>query len=132
MSKPSFEALEEILGEVVDLRDVRLNRETDLTRDLAIDSSELYRILWRIEARFGSRFDPEELPGLRTLGHLLDAAAGLVKKRTPEIGLPATAGGNQGESSPVILRLLRLPFDILTLPAAAASPSTGFRLAGSL
>jgi acyl carrier protein len=73
MKELRLEQLVEILGEVVDLSGARTDEGAVLGEDIQVDSREMLRVISRIEALCGSRFAPQDLLTIKTLGSLLEA-----------------------------------------------------------
>ena len=78
MREVTLDEIAEIFGEIIDVSDIEMTSGTVLGEDIPVNSSEMLRILSRIQGRYGFRFDPREILGLRTLGDLLET----VRRRT--------------------------------------------------
>jgi len=61
-----------ILEEVVDISEIVIEMDSILGEDIPIDSTEMLRILSRVESRYQFRFETKEVLGLKTFGNLLE------------------------------------------------------------
>ena len=78
MREVTLDEIAEIFGEIIDVSDIEMTSGTVLGEDIPVNSSEMLRILSRIQGRYHFRFDPREILGLRTLGDLVE----IVRRRT--------------------------------------------------
>ena len=69
----TLEQLADIIGEVIDLSGIRLHASAALGSEIPIDSTDMMRIVSRIESRYAFRFGPREVLRLETLGDILQA-----------------------------------------------------------
>ena len=124
MRKLSVEDLLEIINEVVDIEEENLKQKSFLETVITADSHELLRIYSRIEARYGFRFNPSELPGVKTFGDILAAVnIRIAQLKPPKRGQEWPAG---------MFRLTRYLFNKLMMPLMAFNPAIGFRLTAKL
>jgi len=72
MREITLDELIDLLGEVVDFSGVEINQHMVLGEDIPVDSSDMLRILSRIESKYKFRFKMEEILGLKTVGDLLE------------------------------------------------------------
>ena len=67
-----LESLDKIIGEIVEVDDLKLTRESTAEDVDGWDSVAHVNILIAIEATFGIRFDAEEIGSLSSVGVLID------------------------------------------------------------
>jgi len=72
MREITLDELIDLLGEVVDFSGVEINQHMVLGEDIPVDSSDMLRILSRIESRYKFRFKLGEVLNLKTLGDILE------------------------------------------------------------
>jgi acyl carrier protein len=63
----------DLLEEVVDLSGVIINSNSVLGEDIPVDSTEMLRIISRIESRYKIKFKVREILNLNTVGDILEA-----------------------------------------------------------
>jgi acyl carrier protein len=80
-----FEAIRGVLERHLHLR-IPVTPQTDITRDLALDSVHQLTFIVELENRFHICFDPDDEQGLRTLG---DVARLVGRRLQAEAGLSA-------------------------------------------
>jgi acyl carrier protein len=68
----NLEEIAEIFGEVVDLTGIQFTRDLILGDQLMVSSSEALQIVSRVQTRFGVRFEPMEIIGIKTVGDIVD------------------------------------------------------------
>ena len=78
MREVTLDEIAEIFGEVIDVSAIEMASSAVLGEDIPVNSSEMLRILSRIQGRYRFRFDPREILSLRTLGDLVET----VRRRT--------------------------------------------------
>jgi len=71
MKSVTIEDIVDVLGEVIDVSEVKIDENTVLGDDLPVDSGEMLRIISRIESKYSFRLSPEDLIGLGTMGDIL-------------------------------------------------------------
>jgi acyl carrier protein len=67
--------LTEIFEEVIDLSGVQVVPASVLGEDILLDSREMLRILSKVEARCGIRFEPTRILRFKTVGDILEAVS---------------------------------------------------------
>ncbi|NQU18522.1 acyl carrier protein [bacterium] len=68
MCKVTIDNLIEIFEEVIDITGIKIDSNAVLGEDIPVDSTEMLRILSRIESRYRFRFEPIDVLGMKTLG----------------------------------------------------------------
>ena len=68
----------EIFGEVIDLSELKINKDSTLGNDIPLDSRDMMRILSRIESRYRFRFQSRDILRLKKLGDILQ----IIEQRT--------------------------------------------------
>jgi acyl carrier protein len=68
-------AVVEVLDGLVDLSGITPREDSRLGIDIPLSSQDMLRLTSRLEARFGFRFQPVEILGVRTLGDLVRLSA---------------------------------------------------------
>jgi acyl carrier protein len=71
MKDVTIEEIVDIFAEVVDCSDVRVDESAVLGDDIPIDSTEMLRILARIEAKYSFRFEVGDILRLKTVGDVI-------------------------------------------------------------
>jgi len=71
MKSVTIEDIIDVLGEVIDVSEVKIDENTVLGDDLPVDSGEMLRIISRVESKYSFRFSSEDLIGLGTVGDIL-------------------------------------------------------------
>jgi acyl carrier protein len=72
MREVTLDEVAEIFGEIIDVSGIEMVSSAVLGEDIPVSSSEMLRILSRIQARYRFRLEPKEVLRLRTLGDLLE------------------------------------------------------------
>lgn len=72
MNKAVFAAIVEIFGEVIDTSGMKLETNAALGEDIPVNSSQMLRILSRIESKYQFKFEPTDILGIKTLGDILE------------------------------------------------------------
>lgn len=78
MREVTLDEIAEIFGEIIDLSGIEIGSSAVLGEEIPVNSSEMLRILSRIQSRYQFRFDPKEVLGLKTLGDVLET----IRRRT--------------------------------------------------
>ena len=122
----SIELLLELLEEVVDLTGVSAGEESILGDDIHVSSSQMLRVLSKVESMCEIRFRHEDYLEMKTLGDILRIVAMRLRdadipERTAEPFVHDPAAGIHGHPVKMLL------FEILTKPAYALSLKAGLR-----
>lgn len=80
MKEVTLEQLIELLEEVIDISGIKIDTNMVLGEDIPVDSSDMLRIISRIESKYKFRFEMRAILRLKTIGDLLKTVKDYIDK----------------------------------------------------
>jgi acyl carrier protein len=66
-----IEDIIDIFGEIIDVSGAEIDENTLLGDDIPVDSSDMLRVISRIESKYCFKFKPEDILGFETVGDII-------------------------------------------------------------